>query len=68
MPRGIRPRANCPYCRRSIAVTFNKRTGEAYLRPHVILPGEPCPKSSQAVAASRIEKPPLAGVVMGKQQ
>lgn len=30
----IRPRAKCGYCGRSTAVTFNARTGEAYLRSH----------------------------------
>lgn len=29
-----RPRVLCPLCSRSTAVTFNARTGEAYLRPH----------------------------------
>jgi hypothetical protein len=30
----VRPRKACPWCGRSTAVTFNKRTGEAYLRSH----------------------------------
>lgn len=32
--KDVRPRAWCPGCGRSIAVTFDKGTGEAYLRPH----------------------------------
>lgn len=30
----VRPRAECPSCGRSTSVTFNARTGEAYLRSH----------------------------------
>lgn len=44
-----RPRALCPVCSRSTAVTFDARTGEAYLRPHkrgesgvwCVAPGKP---------------------------
>lgn len=41
-----RPRADCPSCKRSIAVTFNG-TSTATLRPHVSEPGKPCPMSGR---------------------
>jgi uncharacterized OB-fold protein len=48
----VRPRAVCPKCKRSTAVTFNSRTGEAYLRPHNPpgVKGERCPKSGRVVS------------------
>jgi hypothetical protein len=49
-PKGnIRPRVYCPYCGRSIAVTFNKRNGDAYIRSHVREPGHACKGSQKTV-------------------
>lgn len=52
MSRGFvgdtRPRITCGSCDRSIAVTFNKHSGEMYARSHVIRPGEKCPGSGRA--------------------
>lgn len=51
--KGAAFRADCPSCDRSIAVTWNKITGEAYLRPHVRRPGVWCVRPSQSVSVSR---------------
>ncbi len=50
--RDRRPRARCPHCKRSIAVTFEKRTGFAFLRPHKAVLGSlsNCPRSGGQVS------------------
>lgn len=47
MTASSRPRVYCRTCGRSIAVTFNKRTGEMYARRHVVSPYTPCPGSNR---------------------
>lgn len=48
MPRGTRPRTYCKVCGRSIAVTFNKRNGDAYVRTHKFGDAE-CPGSHRTI-------------------
>lgn len=46
-----RPRVECPGCHRSIVVTFNAVTGEAYIRSHVKAPKQPCAWSRRTAPA-----------------
>lgn len=66
----VRPRADCPGCGRSISVTFNARTGEAYLREHLRhrydhMQGErvsePCAQSRRLVPHSAVHQPARDG-------
>lgn len=51
-----RPRAICPGCGRSIAVTFNSITGAAYLRSHVTSPGKRCVASGGTVSRDTLHE------------
>jgi hypothetical protein len=56
--RSPRPRADCPRCGRSTAVTWNKRTGEAYLRTHNNPTlGVQCTLSRQTVDRDLVSRP-----------
>lgn len=48
----MRSRTICPWCKRSIAVTFNAKTGDAYIRSHNIDVRKRCPGSRATVPMS----------------
>lgn len=56
-----RPRALCPACNRSIAVTFDQRTGDAFWRSHNVRPGQRCPGSKQVAPRVDVVETPSPG-------